>query len=446
MAVPEITEARRQRRWVAPLAIFGVAFALRMAVAVCLPGIHYPDEIFQSLEQAHRAVFGYGLVPWEFRSGARSWLLPGMLAAPMWLGGLLAPDTDAYRYLAQALVAALSSSTVVLGFLWGLRVGRGPAVLAALVLAAWFELVYFGARAFSEVVASAFLFAGVFLCSARTGTQETRRVLVAGLCLGAAFAFRFHLAPALALAAWWRCRGDLRHGWAPMLAGAAIPLLVLGLTDWATWSVPFGSIVNSFAANILEGRSHLYGTSPAHWYAAQLVERWRGALPVIGVLAVWGARRQPLPLLVALAILLAHSAVAHKEYRFIYPAIPLTLLSAALGSAELCRWLAARRHETAAPVGLLAAWSWTGGYTALHRHLPIHLLGWDPRTWDTRAFDAWILPRGSPQPAAFGYRLVRCAVQDAAGVDQLCLWARAGGCERGAPTTAAQRVLEATGQ
>ncbi len=68
--------------------------------AVLWPGIHYPDEVMQSLEQAHRLVFGSGLVPWEFRDGARSWLLPGMLAVPMWLGDAVAPDrerTDGWR-------------------------------------------------------------------------------------------------------------------------------------------------------------------------------------------------------------------------------------------------------------------------------------------------------------------------------------------------------------
>jgi hypothetical protein len=46
--------------------------AIRMAVPLPAPGIHYPDEVMQSLEQAHRLVFGYGLVPREFRDGARS--------------------------------------------------------------------------------------------------------------------------------------------------------------------------------------------------------------------------------------------------------------------------------------------------------------------------------------------------------------------------------------
>jgi hypothetical protein len=473
--------------------IFVAAFVLRMAVPILWPGIHYPDEIVQSLEQAHRLVFGNGLVPWEFRDGARSWLLPVLLAAPMWLGDAMAPGTGAYRLLAQALVAALSASTVVIAFAWARKHGTRHAVFAAVVLCTWFELVYFGARALGEVVASAFLFAGVYLCAAR-GPGAARHDFLAGACLAGAFVFRFHLAPALALAALWRCRTEFRARWVPMLLGAAVPLLVLGIADGIAWSEPFASVVTNFRANILHGRSHMYGTSGAGWYVLQLVERWRYALPAIVLLALWGARREPLPLLVAVTIVLAHSAIAHKEYRFIYPALLLIVFCAALGTAELLRWFQRRRagwaacrtallvacaawlasslalavaptmrpewtrgragvelmsragREARCGVGLLAAWSWTGGYSSLHRDLPLYLLDWDRDRWNTQAFDAWILPQGVLDPRPAGYRLVQCDVQGAGGAEALCLWIRSGGCDTTGATNEAQRVLDATGQ
>jgi len=474
-------------------AIFFAAFVLRMTVPILWPGIHYPDEVMQSLEQAHRLVFGNGLVPWEFRVGARSWLLPALLAAPMWLGDALAPETGAYRLLAQALVAALSASTVVIGFLWARKHGIRHALLAAVVLCTWFELAYFGARALGEVVASAFLFTGVYLCAERE-PRSPRHDFLAGVCLAGAFVFRFHLAPALALAAVWRCRAEFRARWVSMLVGAAIPLLALGIADGLAWSEPFGSIVNNFRANILQGRSHVYGTSGTGWYVLQLVERWRYALPAIALLALWGARREPLPLLVAVTVVLAHSAIAHKEYRFIYPALLLIVYCASLGTAELLRWLQQRQAGRAASqgalfvactawlassialavaptmrpewtrgragvelmsragrearcgVGLLAGWSWTGGYSSLHRNLPLYLLDWDRDRWNTQAFDAWILPQYVLDPRPAGYRLVQCDVQGAGGAEALCLWIRSGGCDATGATNEAQHVLDVTGQ
>ena len=55
--------------------VFLVAFGLRLIPGVFSPAIAHVDEIFQSIEQGHRLVFGYGIVPWEFQYGARSWLL-----------------------------------------------------------------------------------------------------------------------------------------------------------------------------------------------------------------------------------------------------------------------------------------------------------------------------------------------------------------------------------
>ena len=139
-----------------------------------------------------------------------------------------------------------------------------------------------------------------------------------------------------------------------MLAGASLPLLLLGVTDALAWGRPFGSILANLQANVVEGRSLLYGTSPAHWYGLQFLERWGAAAGVIAALSVWGARRDPLPVLIALVVVLTHSAIAHKEYRFIYPAIPLAMFSAAVGSAELCQWLAARLRRPALHAGLVA--------------------------------------------------------------------------------------------
>jgi len=54
--------------------------ALRLWLAFSDDGVHWPDEIYQTLEPAHRAAFGYGLLAWEFLEGARSWALPGLIA------------------------------------------------------------------------------------------------------------------------------------------------------------------------------------------------------------------------------------------------------------------------------------------------------------------------------------------------------------------------------
>ena len=469
------------------------ALLARLGTALWLPNIHHPDEIFQALEQAHRVVFGYGIVPWEFRDGARSWLLPGLLALPMWIGEQLAPGTALFRHSAQAVIAALSAAIPAVGYWWCRRFGPTHALLVGVALLVWFELVYYGAKTLSEVVAGAFLFAGVLLCSDRGEAFSARRMCVAGILLGTAFAFRFHLAPAIALAAVWAARTDLRRSWPLLLVGGAIPLAVLGVLDWLTWSVPFNSIIENFHANIIAGRSHIYGTSPWHWYAHQFLSRWGIAAVVLAGLALLGARQQPLPLLVALVIVVSHSAIAHKEYRFLYPAIPLLVLSAALGSAEACRFMAgriARPWGRALPAAVLVAWGatslalalsapnrvewsrgkaglelmaragqearcgiallgagWdmTGGYASIHREVPLHLLYWaNQADWNLASFDVWIAPEGWLQrlPWAAGFEQRSCQVQNAHGFERLCYWQRPGYCARNSATEAHAVMLK----
>jgi hypothetical protein len=60
-----------------------LAIILRLVPVIFVPSQAWPDEIFQATEQAHRLVYGTGLVPWEFQLGIRSWLLPGIIAGLM---------------------------------------------------------------------------------------------------------------------------------------------------------------------------------------------------------------------------------------------------------------------------------------------------------------------------------------------------------------------------
>jgi phosphatidylinositol glycan class B len=54
------------------LAFVFVGLLLRVGVALQLPRIAHPDEIFQTQEPAHRLAYGYGVVSWEWRDGVRS--------------------------------------------------------------------------------------------------------------------------------------------------------------------------------------------------------------------------------------------------------------------------------------------------------------------------------------------------------------------------------------
>ena len=63
---------------------------------------------------------------------------------------------------------------------------------------------------------------------------------------------------------------------------------------------------------------------------------------MIVLCALYGALRLPLLFWVAATIFVVHSAVSHKEYRYISPALPLIMTLAGVGSTIAADWLADR--------------------------------------------------------------------------------------------------------
>ena len=106
------------------LIILGFALTARVFLALFSDNFSHPDENFQILEQAHRLVFGYGVIPWEFQSLARSWIVPGLMAAMLYPFKLLGVDNpDLYIPLVRILFSVVSLSMVVSAFYIGRRFG-----------------------------------------------------------------------------------------------------------------------------------------------------------------------------------------------------------------------------------------------------------------------------------------------------------------------------------
>ena len=65
------------------IAIFLIAIALRLLRAQLPDDTTYPDDVYQILEPAHRLVFGYGYIAWEFVTGIRNWLFARIVDADL---------------------------------------------------------------------------------------------------------------------------------------------------------------------------------------------------------------------------------------------------------------------------------------------------------------------------------------------------------------------------
>ena len=185
--------------------------------------------------------------------------------------------------------------------------------------------------------------------------------------------------------------------------------------------------------------------------------------------------------LVALSILLTHSVIPHKEYRFVFPASACLIVVAAMASADLIQslrarqgpWAVAARPMTFATAGTWVAvaaalafapafqpqwfrsrglieaelflakqptlcgilfygygWWKTGGYAYLHRSVPFY----DLQHSDTNvfrvisAFNAVVLPRSSAADFPKEFTLLKCMGSGEA--DDVCVMMRDGNCTR----------------
>lgn len=93
--------------------IFILILSFRLCVALYTDTFFQPDEFFQSLEVAHRAVFGYGHLTWEWTSPApiRSPIYPTLYMPVYVFLKLLGMDHT--RLLVGDCVVRMSPVTVV---------------------------------------------------------------------------------------------------------------------------------------------------------------------------------------------------------------------------------------------------------------------------------------------------------------------------------------------
>lgn len=318
------------------------AALVRWGLALVSPNLFWPDEVYQTLEPAHRLAFGSGLESFEWRIGLRSYVVPGLLSAVMAVTAPFGAGSSGYVAGAAAAMVLLSLWPIVAAVRIALRAHGATAALFAAVLAAtWFDLVYFAPKALTEVVAGHLLVPALALGLA-AAPDDRRRLGAAAMLLGLVAAIRPHLAPGVAVAWLWFVAKAPRQRWLVALLASLLPVVAFGLVDWWTHGKPFASLLVNLTFNVGEGRSLDYGWLPKYHYAVYLWHTWTPPVAIgFGVLWCCSLRKAPLPAAVALAILGAHSLLGHKEYRFVYPAIPLLLVGIAVGAAVVVERLRA---------------------------------------------------------------------------------------------------------
>jgi phosphatidylinositol glycan class B len=320
-------------------AILFLSFTVKVLIIWLLPSLHHPDENFQLFEQGHVIAFGYGISPWEFREGIRSLVLPSALAGIYRTASLITDRPDIYIGLARVVLAGVSLGAVAALYCYGSCRSRLHALIPAAALAFWFEAVYFSVRPLNEALASSFLLCAICFGLLACENLRERYFLLAGLFASLVVTLRLHLAPGVLVLAIWVCRFDIRHRWLPFLLGTLPAFVVFGVADWIAWGAPFSSFIGYVQVNLVDGKASEFGVEPFWWYCEQIWDNWSFFVPVSVLLVLYSLRANSLWLLVSVSIILSHSFIPHKEYRFVYPAIICLIVAAALGSASVTQSL-----------------------------------------------------------------------------------------------------------
>jgi hypothetical protein len=304
---------------------------LRFWLATHDDGIFWPDEIYQSLEPAHRLVFGYGILPWEFQIGARNWAFPGFVALLL-KACALAGLTDPRSYLTVVRVVFCLIGVATAAATFQLASSLGASALSAAVGASLFALtapaIFFAPRAMGESASALLVVLGLTLAlQARSSWKLTlgMALLAAALFLRLQNAiFGLGLVGVLAFG------GQKRPALVALTAFAA-GMVVFGVLDAATWGSFFHSATTYVRTNLIEGRSANWGTSWIGFYPVTLVRSMGPAGFLMLALAAVAIRRSLGLWLLAVAFLVAHSLIPHKELRFLLPALPLLCALAGIG-------------------------------------------------------------------------------------------------------------------
>jgi hypothetical protein len=324
-------------------------------IAVLQLGRLHPDEVYQFLEPAHFKAFGYGIVAWEWDlargGGIRNWAIPGLFAGLLKACAALGID-DPWK---RRAVLELPQAALHVWMLWAVyrlaarRVEPNLARWSIPLVGLYMPVLAFAGRTLGESFSAAFLVIGCSLLVPRApaGPPPARSLInlfsiAGGALLGLSVVARYGSAAAVIGAMAWLLLTKRWRDFGLAAAGGIAVALGLGALDWATWGAPFHSLRAYLDFNVFSGRAAAqFGADPFYVY-----------LPYLAMLAPWawfGLLKKPSGVFVAAAVayLLAIFLTAHKEPRFVYPA--LVLLSVA-GAPGVLEWLGARGR-----LGLTAA-------------------------------------------------------------------------------------------
>ncbi|KAH7107666.1 Alg9-like mannosyltransferase family-domain-containing protein [Auriculariales sp. MPI-PUGE-AT-0066] len=342
------------------------SFALRVSIAVLTRTFFQPDEFFQSLEVAHRVVFGYGHFTWEWlaqvpiRSVAFPLLYspafyivkwfhlddtPFLIILPKIIAGLLAALADVAVYDLAVIVWGRRYANTALFLSWSsffnaLALTRTlsnsvETTITAVALKYWLRYFESIDRAMQAADSSSnqredvgALVTALSLAALTCIVRPTNAVLTAFIVLQLFFHARHRIMTVGRILIWCIWLGNFAIG-------------VVFSIDSEFYKRPMLTPLNFLITN-LSSVSLFYGNNPWHYYLSQ-------GLPIVTTTALpftlhgmYTAFQRPSPfshsrrlMIIVAGTLAVYSVAGHKEWRFIHPLLPVLHVFAAKSLVDL---------------------------------------------------------------------------------------------------------------
>ena len=310
-----------------------IGLLLRLATAWFSKSIFQADEVFQYLEQGHRLVYGYGYLPWEYRFGARTFVIPKLVAAVLQACRFLHIDSpSSYLLVVKAVCCLLSVSLIYASYHIARNLASETAGrVAALLACAWYELVYFAHKPTPEILAAYCLLAALGLVLSR---RHASRPFFAGGLSALAAVMRPQYAPILLVLGLAARRTWTRSDFARAGLAFLVVIAWTGYLDSTAYGSWFASYRQIYLYNCVHHVSSLFGTRPAVYFAIQLLLASMGTCCLAYLLGFRLLPKTWIPMACVAANLIPHALIAHKEYRFLLVSIPCLLIILAIVLAE----------------------------------------------------------------------------------------------------------------
>ncbi|ETN75500.1 putative translation initiation factor SUI1 [Necator americanus] len=304
-------------------------FAFRLLGVLVIQSWFVPDEVYQSSEVAHRAVFGTGHLTWEWTHALRSPLHPALIAVVykciQWLGldsQVVIPNVPRIFHAFLFTFGDISYYMLCRRLL-----PTNDAAFYSMItyLSSWF-IFYCAPRTLSnslETVLTLIALVWYPFVRRHMSSRVWPYILIGTLAIV--------IRPTAALI--WIIFGVshlIRHPKPVNLLfftvlPATLPVLFVStLVDSLCYARPTSTLWNFLSFNVLQGGSAHFGVHPWYWY---LTEGLTSVLTIQLVPIVLGLvsplRPTLLPLMAATFYVAFHSFLPHKEQRFLLPIIPL---------------------------------------------------------------------------------------------------------------------------